>query len=161
MKLRILAAMAVVFAVGIAVSVLTVLNVRPVVAQSGVPQTAVPKFEPDPYWPKQLPNNWMLGQVAGIYVDSRDHVWVTSRPRTLDDNDKYAALSPPQADCCIPAPPVIEFDAEGNFVQGWGGPDSTPGWSRCRNSQSSRAARRSSGCSPAREARRAPRRRDG
>jgi hypothetical protein len=123
MKLRILAAMAVVFAVGIAVAVLTVVNVRPVVAQSGVP-----KFEPDPYWPKQLPNRYMLGQVAGIYVDSRDHVWVTSRPRTLDDNDKYAALSPPQADCCIPAPPVIEFDAEGNFVQGWGGPDSTPGW---------------------------------
>ena len=41
----------------------------------------VPKFEPDPSWPKQLPNNWMLGQVGGIYVDSHDHIWVTSRPQ--------------------------------------------------------------------------------
>ncbi|HTB16797.1 MAG TPA: hypothetical protein VK708_01725, partial [Bryobacteraceae bacterium] len=43
---------------------------------------SVPKFEPDPYWPKPLPNNWMLGQVGGIFVDSHDHIWVNSRPRT-------------------------------------------------------------------------------
>jgi hypothetical protein len=45
---------------------------------SAVPQR-VPKFEPDPYWPKQLPNNWMLGEVGGIFVDSHDHIWVNSR----------------------------------------------------------------------------------
>ena len=67
---------------------------------------SVPKFEPDPFWPKPLPNNWMLGQVGGIFVDSHDHIWVDSRPRTLDNNDKYAALNPPQADCCIPSPPA-------------------------------------------------------
>ena len=83
---------------------------------------AIPKFEPDPYWPKPLPNNWMLGQTAGIFVDAHEHVWVTTRPRTLDNNDKYAALTPPQADCCLPAPPVLEFDAAGNLVQSWGGP---------------------------------------
>ncbi len=70
----------------------------------------------------------MLGQVGGIYVDSHDHVWVTSRPRTLDNNDKYAALDPPESDCCIPAPPVIEFDAAGNFIQGWGGPAAGYEW---------------------------------
>src|SRR5580700_7719279 len=91
-------------------------------------EAGVPHFEPDPYWPKQLPNNWMLGQVSGIYVDSHDHIWVTSRPRTLDNNDKYAALSPPQADCCIPAPPIIEFDQAGNFIQGWGGPGQGYEW---------------------------------
>jgi DNA-binding beta-propeller fold protein YncE len=91
-------------------------------------QDAVPHFEPDPYWPKQLPNNWMLGQVSGIYVDSHDHIWVTSRPRTLDNNDKYAALNPPEADCCIPAPPIIEFDQTGNFIQGWGGPGQGYEW---------------------------------
>ena len=37
---------------------------------------ALPKFEPDPYWPKHLPNNWILGQVSGVSVDSRDHIWV-------------------------------------------------------------------------------------
>ena len=91
-------------------------------------QAGVPRFEPDPYWPKPLPNNWMLGQVSGIYVDSHDHIWVTSRPRTLDNNDKYAALNPPQADCCIPAPPIIEFDQAGNFIQGWGGPGQGYEW---------------------------------
>lgn len=80
---------------------------------------AVPRFEPDPSWPKPLPNNWMLGQVSGIYVDSHDHIWVTNRPRSLQDHDKYAADR--KADCCRPAPPVLEFDAAGNLIQGWGG----------------------------------------
>src|ERR1700681_2697368 len=96
-------------------------------ASTTVAQT-VPKFEPDPYWPKPLPNNWMLGQVAGIYVDSHDHIWVTSRPRSLDNNDKYAALNPPEADCCIPAPPILEFDLAGNVIQGWGGPAAGHAW---------------------------------
>src|SRR3954447_17742779 len=91
-------------------------------------QNGLPRFEPDPFWPKQLPNNWMLGQVGGIFVDSHDHIWVTSRPRTLDDNDKYAALNPPQADCCIPSPPVLEFDPAGNLIQGWGGPGAGYEW---------------------------------
>jgi NHL repeat len=88
----------------------------------------VPKFEPDPSWPKQLPNNWMLGQVGGIFVDSHDHIWVTSRPRTLDNNDKYSALEPPQADCCIPSPPILEFDQAGNLIQSWGGPSKDYEW---------------------------------
>jgi len=88
----------------------------------------VPKFEPDPSWPKQLPNNWTLGQVGGIFVDSHDHIWVTSRPRTLDNNDKYAALDPPEADCCIPSPPVLEFDQAGNLIQSWGGPSKDYEW---------------------------------
>ena len=91
-------------------------------------QPSVPHFEPDPYWPKPLPNNWMLGQVSGIYVDSHDHIWVTSRPRTLDNNDKYAALNPPEADCCIPAAPIMEFDQAGNLIQGWGGPGAGYEW---------------------------------
>src|SRR5579872_3900546 len=88
----------------------------------------IPKFEPDPSWPKPLPNNWMLGQVSGIFADAQDHIWVTSRPRTLDTNDLYAAQNPPQADCCIPAPPILEFDQEGNVVQGWGGPGAGYEW---------------------------------
>ena len=27
-----------------------------------------------------------------------------------------------QEECCVPAPAVIEFDQQGNVVQGWGGP---------------------------------------
>ena len=25
-----------------------------------------PQFQVDPFWPKPLPNNWILGQVSGI-----------------------------------------------------------------------------------------------
>ncbi len=32
-------------------------------AQSAEP---APQFQVDPFWPKPLPNNWLLGQVSGI-----------------------------------------------------------------------------------------------
>jgi DNA-binding beta-propeller fold protein YncE len=86
----------------------------------------VPRFAPDPYWPKHLPNNWILGQVSGVAVDQQDHIWVVQRPRTTDEHDNY--LRDRTADCCQPAPAVLEFDQEGNFVQGWGGPGDGYEW---------------------------------
>ena len=80
----------------------------------------IPKFEPDPPWPKPLPNNWMLGQVSGTSVDSHDHIWVLHRPRTMEEHDRYGETG--KGDCCAPAPAVIEFDQSGNVVQAWGGP---------------------------------------
>ena len=43
----------------------------------------VPSFKVDPLWPKPLPNHWLVGAVAGVAVDSRDHVWIIHRPSTL------------------------------------------------------------------------------
>ena len=42
----------------------------------GQPSAApgVPKFQPEPFWPKPLPGNWVLGQVSGIAVDRNDHL---------------------------------------------------------------------------------------
>src|SRR5690242_16051071 len=81
-----------------------------------------PRFQVDPFWPKPLPNDWLMGQAAGVAVDAQDHVWVIQRPGTLTEDEKGAALDPPRSKCCRPAPPVLEFDQEGNLVQGWGGP---------------------------------------
>src|SRR5579872_1407591 len=89
-------------------------------------QPMVPRFEPDPYWPKPLPNNWMIGQGGGIYVDSHDHIWVTTRPRTLDDNDKSGPNN--QKDCCVPSPPILEYDMAGNLLNSWGGPGAGYEW---------------------------------
>ena len=61
----------------------------------------VPRFEVDPSWPKPLPNNWALGQVAGVAVDARDHVWIIQRPNSLARNEKLAAAQPPAAKCCV------------------------------------------------------------
>ncbi len=50
-------------------------------------------------------------------VDPHDNVRVFHRPATIADGEKAAALNPPQAECCIPAPPVLEFDTKGRFLQ--------------------------------------------
>jgi DNA-binding beta-propeller fold protein YncE len=82
----------------------------------------IPMFEPDPLWSEALPNKWVTGQVGGVAVDSHDNVWVFHRPATIPDGEKAAALNPPQAECCIPAPSVLEFAPNGKFLQAWGGP---------------------------------------
>ena len=94
----------------------------------------VPIFESDPSWPKMeghfgVQGDWMFGAIGGLTVDpTNDHVWVLQRPRTLDSSENYAVQNPPTADCCIAAPPVLEFDPEGNLVQAWGGPGSGFDW---------------------------------
>ncbi len=82
-----------------------------------------PRFEVDPFWPKPLPNHWRLGSTIGVSVDAQDHVWIIHRGAgTLDPKERYASATPPAADCCVAAPPVIEFDQQGNVVHAWGGP---------------------------------------
>lgn len=87
-----------------------------------------PRFEVDPLWPKPLPNHWLMGNVIGLGVDSRDHVWVVHRGASLERMELYATTNPPAADCCAPAPPVLEFDPEGNLVGHWGGPGEGYEW---------------------------------
>ena len=82
----------------------------------------VPTFAVDAGWPKPLPNNWILGQVGGITVDSKGHIWVIHRPRSLTDDEKGATLTPPRSKCCASAPPVLEFDTDGNLLRSWGRP---------------------------------------
>src|SRR5262249_10508994 len=83
---------------------------------------SAPQYRVDPRWPK-MPAKWVLGQVSGLDVDSRDHVWIIQRPWSLADDEKAQNAD---AACCFPAPPVMEFDAAGNYVQGWGGEDPGP-----------------------------------
>ena len=78
-----------------------------------------PKFEVDPSWPQALPGNWIIGTIGGITVDAQDHVWINQRPSSLDAREKRAATAP-NVKCCVPAPPVIEFDQAGKVVQGLG-----------------------------------------
>lgn len=88
----------------------------------------VPLFEPDPLWSQALPNKWVTGQVGGVAVDSHDNLWVFHRPATIPDGEKAASLNPPQAECCIPAPAVLEFNTNGKFLQAWGGPGEGYEW---------------------------------
>src|SRR5216683_3464609 len=62
-------------------------------ADSGPPQ-----YKVDPSWPKQLPNNWLIGQVGGLAVDSHDHIWILQRPRALEDPNMVVAVDREAAD---------------------------------------------------------------
>ena len=77
-----------------------------------------PRFKVDPSWPKQLPKNYVFGGFGGIAVDSHDHIWVLSRPKEVPGQFE----TPPNPNVAQPAPSVIELDADGNLIQGWGRP---------------------------------------
>jgi hypothetical protein len=86
-----------------------------------------PRFEVDPFWPKPLPNHWILGSAIGVWVDERDHVWIIHRSSaTLANQEKGLDLN--TAECCAGAPPVLEFDPAGNLVGSWGGPGEGYEW---------------------------------
>jgi DNA-binding beta-propeller fold protein YncE len=94
---------------------------------SGGPE-GVPQFRVDPYWPLPLPEDWILGQVAGMSIDENDHIWIVHRGQTVQAVNAGAAQNPPVAMCCTPAPPVLEFDPAGNVVRAWGGPSDRHDW---------------------------------
>jgi len=58
-----------------------------------------PRFEVDPYWPKPLPNHWLLGWTIGVWVDEQDYVWIIHRGAGgLHNNERGAELNPPIAE---------------------------------------------------------------
>jgi DNA-binding beta-propeller fold protein YncE len=121
-------------AVGVVCTGLAIVGVAAAVAftQTGAgaqnARLEVPRFEPDPLWSEALPNKWVTGQVGGLAVDTHDNLWVFHRPATIPDGEKAAALNPPQAECCIPAPAVLEFGPDGKFLQAWGEPGAGYEW---------------------------------
>lgn len=121
-------------------SVAIILVLTGFVGQSASAKDTLPTFEVVPGWPKPLPNNWLIGQVGGIAVDRHDNIWIIQRARTLTSDEAGATggvadygngqvnvLGQPRpagpiAECCLPAPAVMQFDPEGNLLQAWGGP---------------------------------------
>ena len=112
-----------------ALAVTEIVLQQVVAAQGGGGTVRAPRFEVDPFWPKPLPNHWLLGATIGIWVDERDHVWILHRSSaTLNNNERGAELNPPTGECCKGAPPVLEFDPNGTLVGSWGGPGEGYEW---------------------------------
>jgi hypothetical protein len=93
---------------------LRIASVSTAAQTAAKPPVAIPSFQFDPSWPKPLPNEWLVGNVVGVAVDSHDNVWITHRPRSQAGAEK--------------TPPVLEFDQAGTLVQSWGGKEVTPEW---------------------------------
>src|SRR5262245_26332161 len=116
------------YAGAIFISLLLAISIDPKAAAQGRATLRAPRFRVDPFWPKPLPNHWVLGSVTGVAVDAKDHIWITHRGAdSLGNNEKGAILKPPTG-CCVPAPQVLEFDQAGNLVSHWGGPGSGYDW---------------------------------
>lgn len=83
--------------------------------QKGGVSPVPPKFEVDPFWPKSLPapdgHQWVITEPGASCIDSQDHVITVNRGNLTT----YDAI-----DTALPAPPVTEFDPEGNLVNAWG-----------------------------------------
>src|SRR5436853_3875446 len=110
--------------VGLAIAS-TVFERRAAVEAAGV---QAPRFEVDPLWPKPLPKHWLQGQTIGVSVDDKDHIWVIHRAGSLEPGELHATTTPQIAQCCAPAPPVLNFDQEGNLIASWGGPGEGYDW---------------------------------
>ena len=93
------------------------------------PDPNQPQYKVDASWPQELPNHWIYGAIGGMAVDSQNHIWVLQRPKTLNATEiGEAPSSPRHAMCCLPAPPVLEFDTEGKLLKSWGGPAKGYDW---------------------------------
>jgi hypothetical protein len=101
-------------------------NARP--AAGSPTAQRLPVYRVDPTWPPTMPNDWILGDIRGLFVDDQDHLWVIHMPSSLTPQEIGAAVQPPIADCCVPAPPVLELDPEGRVLRAWGGPGAGYTW---------------------------------
>src|SRR5579862_7356817 len=103
------------------VALLAVLGVTQAVLEQKAEAQArggvmAPGFEVDPLWPKPLPNHWVLGSTIGVVVDSKDHVFIIHRglPTLTARTEAGLDTKPPTGECCAAAPPILEFDPDGN-----------------------------------------------
>lgn len=81
----------------------------------------VPRFVPDPGPALAIPEGRFLGPVTGLAVAPNGHIWLCHLTKQLE-------WGMPEARWRDEArlPPVVEFDAQGRFVQAWGGPNHLP-----------------------------------
>ncbi len=88
----------------------------PLPMKSETAQLPMPSFQFDTQWLK-MPANLATGEIVAVAVDRKDHLWVLHRPGTV------TGRSPANI-----APPIMEFDTDGLYLRGFGGPDAGYEW---------------------------------
>ncbi len=92
-----------------------------------------PKYRVDPFWPQELPNNWIVGQIGGLAVDREDHIWVLQRPASNTVDEIGASLTHVDKDGYVwiggSSPTdrhILKFKKDGKFVMQIGHPSADP-----------------------------------
>src|SRR4051794_33209014 len=100
------------------------------VATAAALAAQAPRLEVNPFWPQPLPNHWVFGSITGVATDAQDHVWVVHRGAdSLEGNEKGMMATPPTSTkCCVAAPFVLEFGADGKLLSHFGGPGQGYQW---------------------------------
>jgi DNA-binding beta-propeller fold protein YncE len=80
-------------------------------------QSNTQKFEIDPFWPKPLPEGWIIGRTGSVCSDAHDHLVVTNR----------RDITAEEAETSKQAPSILIFDLAGDLVDSWGDSDTVPG----------------------------------
>lgn len=108
----------------------SVLGVVAVAAAAVTALPAPPTYVVDKLWPMPLPQHWILGSVTGIAVDKQNNLWVAHRAASLNTRTEAGLMTnPPSAEeCCLPAPPVLQFDNAGKLLGTWGGAGTGYDW---------------------------------
>jgi len=83
----------------------------------------------NPYWMKRLPNFWVTGEVAGTCAATQDHIFMVTRgfqtgglasPEGVGGANISGVIG--SINQSKAAPPVIEFNNNGDIVNSWGDP---------------------------------------
>lgn len=97
-------------------------------AEAASQDRMAPQFVVDPFWPQPLPNKWLLGRTIGIAVDPQDNIIIVHRDQESMFMAQELGLDRGQSECCTAAPPIVEFDRDGNLIRAWGGPGAGYTW---------------------------------
>jgi hypothetical protein len=83
--------------------------------------SALPRYSEVKMPPVKIPEGRTVGPFTGVQVSPDGHIWLLH----IANHPEYSPLGPDEK----PGdrmPAVCEFDEDGNFLQGWGGPDHLP-----------------------------------
>jgi len=97
-------------------------------AQQPAKAEAQPTFQPEPFWPKPLPENWILGQVAGIATAPNGNIWILHRPASLWTTRRERRKTRPRPNAARRRRPSWSSTSTATCLRHWGGPGDGYKW---------------------------------